>query len=278
MFSIRPQNRNLAAEIVGQESPQVENLRRFDYHGIPLWKRAMDVLISGIGLVIASPLFLLVIILLKIESPKAPIFYAAKRVGQNYRIFPLFKFRTMIPGADKKLGELSHLNMYGKGKKEETNLCSECIRTGKECTGEKLIFDRKEVCEILYLEQKREEEAFFKIKGDPRITRTGHFLRNSSLDELPQLYNIFRGDMSIVGNRPLPLNEAEKLTTDASIKRFLGPAGLTGLWQVTKRGKGKMSEEERVALDNRYSEEFNFWMDVRILLMTIPAMFQSESQ
>jgi len=83
--------------------------------------------------------------------------------------------------------------------------------------------------------------------------------------------------MSIVGNRPLPLYEAEKLTTDKYALRFLAPAGLTGLWQVEKRGKGKMSEEERLMLDNTYAENHSFWYDIKLILKTIPALLQKEN-
>ncbi len=118
-----------------------------------------------------------------------------------------------------------------------------------------------------------------KFQNDPRITNLGVFLRNSSIDELPQLFNIFMGDMSLIGNRPLPLYEAEKLTTDKYIERFAGPGGLTGLWQVTKRGKGKkdMSEEERIELDIDYARNFSFKYDMKIFFMTFPALFQSEN-
>ncbi|MFX4489871.1 sugar transferase, partial [Acinetobacter baumannii] len=92
----------------------------------------------------------------------------------------------------------------------------------------------------------------------PRITKVGKFIRNTSIDELPQLWNVIIGDMSIVGNRPLPLYEAEKLTTDKYAMRFMAPAGITGLWQVEKRGKGEMSEEERLMLDNKYAENHSF--------------------
>jgi lipopolysaccharide/colanic/teichoic acid biosynthesis glycosyltransferase len=126
--------------------------------------------------------------------------------------------------------------------------------------------------------KKEGDAAFFKLTNDPRITKLGNFLRNSSIDELPQLFNVFKGDMSIVGNRPLPIYEAEKLTTDQFSKRFLAPAGITGLWQVTKRGKGgPMSEDERIGLDNEYADKFSLGMDIKILLMTIPALFQKEN-
>ena len=109
------------------------------------------------------------------------------------------------------------------------------------------------------------------------MTKVGHFIRNTSIDELPQLWNVIKGDMSIVGNRPLPLYEAEKLTTDKYATRFLAPAGITGLWQVEKRGKGKMSEDERLMLDNTYALNHNFWYDIKLILKTIPALFQKEN-
>ena len=119
--------------------------------------------------------------------------------------------------------------------------------------------------------------AFVKIANDPRITKVGHFIRKYSIDELPQLFNILIGDMSVVGNRPLPLYEAELLTTDKDIDRFMAPAGLTGLWQVEKRGDtGRMSAEERKQLDVRYARECSFLMDMKILLRTFTAFIQKE--
>ncbi|MGY0037958.1 sugar transferase [Pedobacter sp. NJ-S-72] len=115
-----------------------------------------------------------------------------------------------------------------------------------------------------------------KIKNDPRITKLGNFLRNSSLDELPQLLNVLKGDMSLVGNRPLPLYEAEMLTSNEWSMRFLGPSGLTGLWQISKRGKGEMSDTERKKLDNFYARNYSIWFDIKIILGTFPALFQKE--
>jgi lipopolysaccharide/colanic/teichoic acid biosynthesis glycosyltransferase len=119
-----------------------------------------------------------------------------------------------------------------------------------------------------------EQSVFYKIKNDPRVTRLGQFLRDTSLDELPQLFNVLKGDMSLVGNRPLPLYEAEKLTKDQIAWRFLAPAGITGLWQVTKRGKDNMSEEERIQLDMEYAMKNSFLYDLKILFSTIPALLQ----
>lgn len=118
---------------------------------------------------------------------------------------------------------------------------------------------------------------FFKIENDPRVTPIGRIIRKYSIDELPQLFNILKGDMSLVGNRPLPLYEAEALTNDEFSERFLGPAGLTGLWQVTKRGQKNMSDEERIHLDITYARQFSGLMDARILVKTLTAFKQTEN-
>lgn len=240
----------------------------------PLWKRGFDVLVSGTALVILSPIFLVVAILLKLES-RAPVFFVSKRVGLGYRVFDLIKFRSMIPDAEAKLGDLSKLNIYVTDE-SQVDVCSNCRKLGKACDGPKLFTGTGMVCETLHLEQKRSQNAFTKLKNDPRVTPLGRFLRRTSIDELPQLINIFKGDMSLVGNRPLPLYEAEKLTTDVYSKRFLAPAGLTGLWQVSKRGKTPLTENERMALDNKYADEFSPMMDFQIILKTIPAMLANE--
>jgi lipopolysaccharide/colanic/teichoic acid biosynthesis glycosyltransferase len=246
----------------------------------PWWKRTMDVVVTSVALVCLSPILLLVVLLIRLDS-RGPILYRSKRVGSGYTIFNLYKFRTMRTDADKLIAQMASLSMYNKGPKGDAaqswaDLCIDCTALGK-C--QQLLFsDNKEVCERLYKQQKDQAAAFMKFQNDPRITRVGKFLRNTSLDELPQLINILKGDMSLVGNRPLPLYEAEKLTTDDKILRFAGPGGLTGLWQVTKRGKGAadMSEEERIELDITYVKKFSFMMDMAIIFKTIPALFQSE--
>lgn len=202
-----------------------------------LLKRSFDILASSIAILLLSPLFLIVALMVKFGS-KGPVFYAAPRAGKGYRIFKFYKFRTMIVDADKKVEQLSHLNQY---------------------------------------DNKENGPSFFKISNDPRITKVGAFLRNSSLDELPQLFNVFLGDMSLVGNRPLPLYEAATLTTDEYAARFMAPAGITGLWQVKKRGNSNMSVQERISLDIDYAEKFNFGYDLWIMAKTPTALLQKEN-
>lgn len=233
----------------------------------PSWrKRLFDIFFSMTALILLSPLFLIVAILIKLDS-KGPVFYFSKRVGAGYTIFNLYKFRTMRTDADKIITQMANLNAYTK--KVETPV----EPTQGDST---LIADSGWVSESKLKAEKQGEAAFMKFQNDPRITRLGAFLRNSSIDELPQLINILKGDMSVIGNRPLPLYEAEKLTKDESVARFLAPAGLTGLWQVTKRGKAGLTEEERMELDNTYSKKHNFWMDIKLFFKTFKAVFQSE--
>ncbi|MDI9878488.1 sugar transferase [Flectobacillus longus] len=247
---------------------------------IPWWKRTFDVLSTGTAILLLSPLLILVAILIKLDS-KGPIVYKSKRVGAGYKIFDLYKFRTMRTDADQLIKNMGDLNMYTKEKPSENandGLCDTCRNKGVKCE-QSMYLDGKSICEKQYLQEKNSKVAFMKFQNDPRITRLGKFLRNTSIDELPQLFNIFTGDISLVGNRPLPLYEAEKLTTDDYIYRFAGPGGLTGLWQVTKRGKGKtdMTEEERIQLDIEYAKNFSFKMDLMIILKTFPALLQSEN-
>jgi lipopolysaccharide/colanic/teichoic acid biosynthesis glycosyltransferase len=250
----------------------------------PPVKRAFDLFFAGSALLGLSPLFLIVYLLIKLES-KGPAFYYSLRVGTSYKVFRFYKFRSMYVNADKRLKDLKHLNQYdhnaGATTKEETNndiilLCDDCKKAGKQCQAP-FYADNHSWCEKQYDKTAKSSSTFFKLKDDPRITRIGKFLRNTSIDELPQLWNVVIGDMSIVGNRPLPLYEAEKLTTDKYSLRFIAPAGITGLWQVEKRGKGEMSEEERMMLDNTYAENHSFKNDIKLILKTIPALFQKEN-
>jgi lipopolysaccharide/colanic/teichoic acid biosynthesis glycosyltransferase len=255
---------------------------------VPSGKRVFDMFFSGMALLMLSPLFLVIYLLIRLES-KGPAFYYSLRVGTGYQVFKFYKFRSMYVNADQRLKDLKHLNQYdtdaaAKKAPEEKEiventslLCAECASSGK-CQFP-IYADEVHWCEREYMDTKKTSagSAFFKIKNDPRITRIGNFIRNTSIDELPQLWNVFIGDMSIVGNRPLPLYEAEKLTTDKYALRFHAPAGITGLWQVEKRGKGDMSEEERLMLDNVYAENHSLANDVRLILKTIPALLQKES-
>jgi lipopolysaccharide/colanic/teichoic acid biosynthesis glycosyltransferase len=256
----------------------------FPAYKAPLLKRAFDIVFSSLALICLSPLILLVILVMKLES-KGPLFYYSLRIGTGYRVFKFYKFRSMYVNADQRLKELQHLNQYALPNNEAPNapvgnaLCEQCKASGATSCANPLYADEISWCEKQYADvlKKKQGAAFFKFKNDPRVTRIGNILRNTSIDELPQLWNVLKGDMSIVGNRPLPLYEAEKLTTDKHVLRFLAPAGLTGLWQVEKRGKGKMSEEERLMLDNNYAKNHSFVYDIKLILRTIPALFQKES-
>lgn len=250
--------------------------RKFQDYKIPVAKRIFDVVLAGLALILLLPVLLLVVIVLKLES-RGPVYYVSKRVGTGYKVFDFYKFRSMYVDAAERLKEFQHLNQYAQEETSETNLRKEYASLTGSPT---LIYkDGTPMSEEEYLELKKKQAAgtFIKIKNDPRVTRVGGFIRNASIDELPQLINVLKGDMSIVGNRPLPLYEAEQLTSDDWGERFLAPAGITGLWQVEKRGKGEMSEEERKALDNKYAQNFSFWNDIRLILKTIPALFQKEN-
>lgn len=260
----------------------IESLREYK---LPWDKRLFDVLVSFFALLVLSPLLILVALAIRLES-KGKVWYSSKRVGTGYNIFEFYKFRSMYTGADKDLSKLKHLNQYQSNSEELTKdeMREECPRCallpeGTHCSPV-LYKEGHKICEYWYQELKKKKSGaiFIKIKDDPRVTKVGRFIRNTSIDELPQLINVLKGDMSIVGNRPLPLYEAEQLTSDDWSARFLGPAGITGLWQVEKRGKkGVMSDEERKALDNQYAETYSFWGDIKLILRTIPALFQKEN-
>ena len=246
---------------------------------MPWIKRLFDITVSSLALLLLSPVFALVALAIRIES-KGPVFYYSWRIGTGFQAFKFYKFRSMYVGADSRLKDLKHLNQYGDGNNEEEpeEVDSPIIPVERE-EHNMLYMDGKSVTEEEYRILKKEKEGatFIKIKDDPRVTRVGRFIRNTSIDELPQLWNVLKGDMSIVGNRPLPLYEAERITTDRFARRFLAPAGITGLWQVTKRGRGEMSEEERMELDNDYARDYSFRRDIQLILKTIPALLQKEN-
>jgi len=220
----------------------VQNHEKAMRFSIPLWKRTFDLSCALVALALLSPLLLVIGLLIKLDS-KGSILYVSKRAGAGCRVFDFYKFRTMRIGAEGELETLKKsLNQYG----EDTD--------------------------------NQNEAVFVKLKKDPRVTHLGKFLRKTSLDELPQLYNIIKGDMSVVGNRPLPLYEAEQLLKEDSMaQRFQAPAGLTGLWQVRRRGQTNMSEEERKNLDNEYAQNYSFQMDVKLILQTLKVFVQKES-
>jgi lipopolysaccharide/colanic/teichoic acid biosynthesis glycosyltransferase len=244
----------------------------------PIGKRVFDIVFSSAALLFLSPLLLLVYLLIKLES-RGPAFYYSYRVGTGYKIFKFYKFRSMYINADQRLQDLKHLNQYDDSDNKTISTYeakdSFCIQYQK-CQFP-IFGDGLATCEKTYASNAAEGSAFIKIKDDPRITKVGKFIRNTSIDELPQLVNVLIGNMSVVGNRPLPLYEAEKLTTDKYTLRFRAPAGITGLWQVEKRGKGGMSEEERLMLDNSYAINHSFRNDLRVILKTIPALLQTEN-
>jgi lipopolysaccharide/colanic/teichoic acid biosynthesis glycosyltransferase len=188
--------------------------------------------------------FLPVMLLIAIAikvESKGPVFYNSYRAGRGFRIFKFFKFRTMKVGADRMVQSMVHLNKYNTSN----------------------------------------GAVFFKVNNDLRITRVGRILRSTGLDELPQLFNVILGDMSVVGNRPLPLYEANTLTTDDWAERFTAPAGITGLWQVREKLSNVLNSEDRIATDIYYSRHHNIFMDVRIMFQTarfmVKEMFGSSS-
>ena len=264
---------------------------------IPVWKRLFDIIFSALAIIILSPVFIITAIAIRLES-KGPVIFKSKRVGTNYTIFNFLKFRSMYVDAEERLKEVAKEagNQYAEQNKDgeekdkavitaPLGLEAEMMMMDMGMESDMMISDDEVmlvgddfvVAESDFNKEKQEEieNAFVKIENDPRVTKVGKFIRKTSIDELPQLFNILKGDMSIVGNRPLPLYEAEKLTADASIDRFMAPAGLTGLWQVEERGKGgMMSAEERKQLDITYGQTYNFMLDMKILIRTFTSMIQ----
>ena len=235
-------------------------------------KRTFDMSAALTALILLSPILIIVALIIKIES-KGPIFYKSKRVGQHYKVFDFYKFRSMRTDADKLLAQMQHLNQYDNQESLEEKANIQI----NESEGEMLFSDEGWVSEDTWLTKQEKAQPFLKITNDPRITRIGKFIRSSSIDELPQLINVLKGDMSLVGNRPLPVYEAEHLTTDEAIYRYAAPAGITGLWQVTERGKSGVSADSRKRLDVEYAQSYSFKLDLWILLKTPIATLQQEN-
>ena len=279
------------------EAPSRHRILRFK---IPLWKRLFDIFFSLLAIIILSPVFLITAIAIRLES-KGPVIFKSKRVGTNYTVFNFLKFRSMYADAEQRLKEVAKEagNQYAEkeeteekehqsvitaplGEEAEMMMMSMGMESDMMISDDEvmLVGDDYVVAESDFNKEKEEENsnAFVKIENDPRVTKVGKFIRKYSIDELPQLFNILKGDMSIVGNRPLPLYEAEKLTVDSSIDRFMAPAGLTGLWQVEERGKGgMMSAEERKQLDIIYGQTYCFTMDMKIIFRTLTAFIQKDN-
>ncbi len=190
-------------------------------------KRLFDVVASATLLILLAPVLLATALVIKLTS-KGPVFFVQERVGFRKRTFRLFKFRTMVPDAEKKLAEIEHLN---------------------EVSG-----------------------PVFKIKNDPRVTRIGAFLRRTSIDELPQLLNVFLGHMSLVGPRPLPIRDCQGFEEDRHRRRFSVPPGLTCLWQIC--GRSSIPFERWMQLDLQYIDHWSLWLDLKILLLTVPVVLE----
>jgi lipopolysaccharide/colanic/teichoic acid biosynthesis glycosyltransferase len=217
-------------------SYQTDNTQSYAPFKMPIGKRVFDIVVSLAAIIMLSPIWIPVVILIALEDG-FPVIYTQPRAGAGYHVFRFIKFRSMYKNADRDLKNLKELNQYD-------------IKAGGP--------------------------VFNKIANDPRVTRIGRVIRKYSIDELPQLINILKGDMSIVGNRPLPLYEATQLVSDEWSARFLGPAGLTGLWQVTRRGKSDMNAAERIGLDIEYAYNYSMLNDLKIILKTFTAFIQKE--
>ncbi len=193
-------------------------------------KRVLDIVISSTAIIFLSPVMVLTAILVKLTAP-GPVFFVQKRMGFNKRMFHIYKFRTMVVDAEKRLKDIEHKN---------------------EVSG-----------------------PVFKIKNDPRITPLGSFLRKTSIDELPQLFNVLKGDMSLVGPRPLQLRDYELFDTfcqDWQRRRFSVRPGITCLWQI--KGRSSIPFEKWMELDLQYIRTWSLWLDLEILAKTVPAVFK----
>lgn len=194
-------------------------------YGYRILKRSFDIIASAIGLIVLSPVFLIVAIAIKCDDG-GPVFYDQIRVGKNGKKFRMYKFRSMRVSAENEIEEL------------------------------------KEHSEV--------DGAMFKMKNDPRVTRVGKFIRRTSIDEFPQLLNVFLGQMSIVGPRPpLPREVADYTQYDK--QRLYVKPGCTGLWQVTVRNS--VGFQEMVNIDLNYIQHRSIWLDLKIIIKTVKVIF-----
>ena len=194
-----------------------------------LAKRIFDLTLTVLAIPILVPLFALVALAIKIDSP-GPAFFVQQRVGLRKHLFPMFKFRSMHTDAEERLEEIEHLN---------------------EADG-----------------------PIFKIENDPRVTRVGNFIRRTSIDELPQLINVLRGEMSLVGPRPMSQRDVALFDRGIQRKRFSVQPGLTCIWQIS--GRSNLPFEKWLELDLEYINNWSFWLDIKILFKTIPAVLKSK--
>lgn len=200
-----------------------------EYNVYKYIKRGIDILVSTIALILLSPVFLLIAILIKLES-KGPIFFAHKRIGKNGKTFKLWKFRTMVPNAEALIKTFTP-------------------------------------------EQMKEFKENFKLENDPRITRIGKILRKTSLDELPQLINILKGELSIIGPRPVIKDELEKYQNNKW--KFLSVTpGLTGYWAAN--GRSSTTYEQRMTMELYYVDNISWKLDVKIFFKTIISVLKKE--
>lgn len=188
-------------------------------------KRAMDIVLSGLALIVLSPLFLAIAIAIKWQD-RGPVFFSQSRMGRHGKRFRCWKFRSMTPNADQQKAALLKFNDHP-------------------------------------------DARTFKMRNDPRITPIGRILRKFSLDEFPQFWNVFRGDMSLVGPRPAIADEVARYTS-RDLKRLSVKPGLTCLWQV--RGRGSMPFEQQILLDLEYVAERSLLLDLKLLVATVPAV------
>jgi exopolysaccharide biosynthesis polyprenyl glycosylphosphotransferase len=202
-------------------------------HGAPVegnavfLKRAIDLIVSSAVLIAMAPLLLAIAVLIRLTSP-GPILFGQVRIGRNKRRFTMYKFRSMVPDAERIQEELLHLN---------------------EMSG-----------------------PVFKMRNDPRVTPIGRILRKTSIDELPQLFNVMRGEMSLVGPRALSVRDYQLFNQDWQRRRFSVPPGITCLWQI--HGRNSIPFERWMELDMQYIDKWSLWLDLKILARTIPAVFR----